>query len=543
MLRFLRRRRNEEAGAITVMVAVITCFVLIPLAALAVDIGVQRVARRDVQAVADVVALDLARQLDGRDYGELKGSIQTLADKSAARNRVIGSAVPSVAPEYGTIDTEAWDPADPEAYFTPADGDDVVPNAVRVRASTSVDFQIESGSGGAVRTAIATARAEVCYSTGSFALNLNSSKSALLNALVGDALDLSAISYTGLADADVSLLGLATELGVGSVDGLLALDNLSLADLFLASAEALQAEGGDTADINLLNQLALSVGALPPIAFGDLIALTPGDNSALTTTVNLLDLVSGSAFLANGENALAVPNLTVGVPNVAGVTTSLKIIQKPIKNCTRQPQQTSQIDLDVHVDLANIQITVIPLLLVVGASTDIDLSLDIAHATTTRTNAFCGDPEGVDVSVASGLASLSLDTVIGLGSLATATLSTSTSAPPATNTVQFRHPPDGYGDKKSVGSSAILPTLSSTDVNIQLLPGFPLPPLVGVNAVLSGLLSGVVSGIVTPILNPLISNLNSLLLTPLTQLLGVNMGGADLYFNEPPTCNNPVLAG
>ena len=46
-----------------IMVAIITCFAVIPLAAYAVDIGVQRVARRDIQAVADVVALDLARQL------------------------------------------------------------------------------------------------------------------------------------------------------------------------------------------------------------------------------------------------------------------------------------------------------------------------------------------------------------------------------------------------------------------------------------------------------------------------------------------------
>ncbi|MFL6156446.1 MAG: pilus assembly protein TadG-related protein, partial [Marmoricola sp.] len=74
------RRRNEQ-GVVAVVVAIVTCFTLIPIAALAVDIGVQRVARRDAQSVADVVALDLARQLDGRTYAQLSPTMQTLANR------------------------------------------------------------------------------------------------------------------------------------------------------------------------------------------------------------------------------------------------------------------------------------------------------------------------------------------------------------------------------------------------------------------------------------------------------------------------------
>ena len=38
------RRLREESGVVAIVMALVTCFVLIPLAAFAVDIGMQRVA-------------------------------------------------------------------------------------------------------------------------------------------------------------------------------------------------------------------------------------------------------------------------------------------------------------------------------------------------------------------------------------------------------------------------------------------------------------------------------------------------------------------
>lgn len=538
-LQQIRRRRNrDEHGVVAIMVAIITCFTVIPLAAYAVDIGVQRVARRDIQAVADVVALDLARQLgEGRTVGQLQGSLQSLANKSAARNAG-GAGAPTVVAELGTVDATKWSSSstNPPGYFTPVTDVDAVPTAVRVRASSSVNFNISGGSGGVQRTAIATTQASACFSVGSFALNLDSSKSALLNSMVNDALNLSAISYQGLADANVTLAQLAAELNAGSVDGLLALDQLSLADLYLASAQALQKAGGDTADIALLNQLATAnIGALPKIALGDLIALESGNNAALGTNINLLNIVAGSALIANGDNALAVPSLTVGVPNLTGITTSLKVIQKPVYHCKAGEVRTSQVDLAIDVTVAALNI------LGLAASTTVHVNLAIAEAKATRTNAYCGTPEGIDVALASGLASLSLVPTIDLKLLglpiAKVTGSVGTNAPAADNLIKFQHPPDPYPTTKSVGSNAILPTLALNDLNITVLGVLPLLVTTG------GLLNGVLNTIVTPIINPLIGNLNTVLLTPLTSLLGLKLGGADLHFADPPTCNNPRLAG
>lgn len=211
MRRLLRERRRDESGVVAVVVALITCFTLLPLAAFAVDIGVQRVARRDMQAVADVVALDLARELDGRTYSQLHAGLQARADRSAARNRHVGEPA-VVRAELGTVDPAAYDPRDQDAHFTPISSDaGGVPNAVRVTASTSVDFSIAGGRGGATRSAIAQA-GTACFKLGSYALGLTSASSPLLNALIGDALGVGVLGYTGLANANVSLLGLAAEL-------------------------------------------------------------------------------------------------------------------------------------------------------------------------------------------------------------------------------------------------------------------------------------------------------------------------------------------
>ncbi|MGO4258314.1 hypothetical protein [Marmoricola sp. RAF53] len=529
------RGPRDERGVVAVAVALITCFMLIPLAAYAVDIGVQRVARRDAQSVADLVALDLARLLDGRKYGQLSGGLQAAADKSAARNSGPGGT-PTVVPELGTL-AGTFDPNNPGANFVKMTDPNLVPTAVRVTVKSSVTFTIMPGRGSVTRTALAKTDSSACYDIGSYSLNLNSQRSALLNALVGDALNLSAITYTGLANANVKLLGLATELNAGTVDELLNLKDLSLNQLYLASARALQKSGGNAANVALLNQLATAnLGALPHVKLGDLLNLQSGNNAALGTNLNLLDLVATSAFVANGNNALAIPNLGLNaIPGVLNVTGSLKIVEKPHHTCTSDLVNTSQIDLQLHVTVADLD------LLLFRAVTTVDLSLQVGTGTARRTNAFCGNPSGIDVSVGSGLAQLSLSPNIVLKLLGLPLVEVyggvGTTAPPASTTLQYRNPPDSLGVVKSSGSGVILPQLQLSDLHLNLLGLLPL----GVSQ--AGILSAVLSSIVTPILNPVIAVLNSALLTPLTDLLGLNLGGADVIFKDEPDCTNPVLAG
>jgi len=532
-------RRRDEGGVIAIVVSLVTCFTLIPLAAFAVDIGVQRVARRDIQSIADVVALDLARQLDGRNASNIGAGLQALADKSAARNGAAGNGAIVVTPELGVVDENSYDPANPDAYFTPISGT-AVPNAVKVTAETSVDFSLSPGSGGVTRTSIAKTQKYACFSMGSFALNLNSAQSTLLNRLVNDSLNLSAISYTGLANAKVTLLGLATELGVGTPAELAGLSNLSLNQLFLASAHVLQAQGGEAADIALLNQLAVAnLSSLPNISFGDILDLNSAPESALDASVNLLDLVSTAAFVANGNNALAIPTLTAGIPNVASVSAALKVIEKPQDGCHQvgDTVRTSQVDLDITFNLVNLNV-----LALVVAQTKLSVHVSLAEALGTLTNIQCGNPYGIDVSVASALSQVSSHLEITLRTLglpiATVDVMPTTNAPAATSNVQFRNPPDAYDVAKSTGSGTALSTISLTTGDINVL-GLPLGVTTG------GLLSGITSALLTPIINPLINNTNSILVGPLADLLGLNLGGADLFVHEPPAyaCNGVAMAG
>ncbi len=538
-------RRRGESGVIAIVTSLITCFTLVPLAAVAVDIGVQRVARRDIQSVADMVSLDLARQLDGRTAQVIQGGLQNLADKSAGRNSAAGTDVIVVTAELGVVDEAAFDPADPDAYFTPVSGT-AVPNAVKVRASTAVDFSLRSGKGKVWRTSIAKSQKYACFSIGSFALNMNSAdsafvrRSALLNHLINDSLNLSAISYTGLANSKITLRGLATNLGVGTPSELASLSNLSLNRLFLASAQVLQSEGGEAVDVTLLNQLATAnLSALAHVTLGDVLDLHTAPEAALDATVNVLDLVSAAAFVANGTNALTIPTLTAGIPNVASVTASLKVIEKPQDGCHQvgDTVRTAQVDLDITFNLLNLNV-----LALVVAETKFSVHVSLAEAIGTLTNIDCGTPYGIDLSVASSLSQVSTHLEITLKSLglpiATVDVMPTTNAPAATNTIQFRYPPDAYDVAKSTGSGVALSTISLTTADITVL-SLPFGVTTG------GLLTGIMGTIVTPIVNPLIANTNSILVGPLADLLGLNLAGADVFVHEPPpyACNGVAMAG
>jgi Flp pilus assembly protein TadG len=124
-----RVRRKDEQGAVAVFVAIVLTLLMVA-SAFAVDLGMQRAARADMQAVADAVAIDLARELDGRTATQL-GTLQAAANASRDRNKstTLGS-VPVVTPELGVVNRAT-------GVFTPVSGG-TVPNAVRVTATTSV---------------------------------------------------------------------------------------------------------------------------------------------------------------------------------------------------------------------------------------------------------------------------------------------------------------------------------------------------------------------------------------------------------------------
>jgi uncharacterized membrane protein len=578
-----RSASTEERGATTVLVALVLAVLLIT-AAFAVDIGMQRVARADMQSLADVVALDLAREMEGRTVSELEAAEESLAEASRDRNQDVinyDGSPPGLSIDWGELDAAG--------EFVPLSGS-ASPSAVRVRAETTVGFAFGPiagvDDGDADRAAVASAETAACFSLGSYAARLDTSSSVLLKGLVEDALggslSLDAASYRGIADADISLLDLAAELGVGSVDELLTA-NVTAADLFVAAADVLTGDG-NTADADVLRAIAAHIGA-HDISVGRLIDARSGGEAAETATINALDLVTATALVANGTNALSIPDLGVRLPMLGtNLTSSLSIVEKARKACGKKGQataETSQVALDVDGKLA--AATVLGLN-VTGGQTNV--SVDVASARGLLTDVVCGDattasPSGEDVQVAKGLVGASVSTSVHvsgslgsdsglLGSLlggltgllgtvvrvdvaGDVSLAAGTSDPAGVETAHIRVPvePTTWGEAYPLGSGELgLDTASVTaspppNLTIRVYTSVLGIPVLKTDVTASQILqitTNLVGALTSNLVGPLLTAVNTNLLEPLTNLLGIKLGGADV-FGEKPVCGNPRLVG
>lgn len=581
----LRRRRRDERGATAILVGVLMSTVLVAITAFTVDLGTQRVARRDMQAVADLVALDMSRQLDGvKTASALTASTewnQALA-RSLARNTSAIGGTPTVTAEVGTVDGAT-------GTFTVVTGT-TIPSSVRVSARTEVDFAFGLASrGGASRSAVATARSTACFRLGSYAAGLNSADSPLLSSLLNGALGLnvSAVSYQGLAGADLGLLGLATQLGLGSVDEL-ATTTVTAGQLFLAAAQVAQSQG-NTAQATVLNNLATTVGPLSPIPIAGIVSIATGQGAGVGSSINALDLVSGAAFLANGSNALSIPSLGTDLGLLGtNLTTSVKIIEGAQMACgasgvsgLTDPRvavaRTSQGDINISGTLASVSAPNLTGLTVSAGKTDI--SVQLAKATGTMTRIVCGagtsgSPQGMDVSVASQLTSASVTQTVSvdgnitsgglLGSLlggllgsilsveihGTLKLTTTTAQPSSTRSVQIRVPNAPPNWKTGVGSGSGELGLDKTTTTAVWTDGPRLTArgLLGIRIDLSvqqiaNLTQSLVTNLTNGVLGSLLPVVNTTLLSPLQRLLGLELAGATVFGVPTPSCQSPILVG
>ncbi|NHA01875.1 hypothetical protein G5V59_25590 [Nocardioides sp. W3-2-3] len=121
----LRRRgtRQDERGAVT-LVMVFVLVVMLLGSAFVVDLGVQRVARSDMQAIADLVALDLARELDGRTVTDVRPAVdaepapQQRAQRRRDRHRDAAGR-PTGSARCATASSWSWPPACPPRSGSP----------------------------------------------------------------------------------------------------------------------------------------------------------------------------------------------------------------------------------------------------------------------------------------------------------------------------------------------------------------------------------------------------------------------------------------
>lgn len=326
---------NRQCGALGLL-GIVTLLLAVLFTAVAVDSGRLMMEQRRLQTVADMAALDAAARAGNCGTGDLD-AIEALAAASAARNNHAG---PPLAVSVGKISVGAGGVREfAETSINNA-------TAVHVLASKTVPASLFAGGTlGSETTLRAEAVAErdalAGFSAGSMLLSLSDDEAALLNNLLGGVLGspvgLDVLSYQGIAATDLSVGELVdASAGIGTVDELLDAD-LTMAEMLNLYADAVAAS--DAANVEVANGMdALIAANVSDLTanFGDILAVTTENpEDAAEADVNLMDLITTSALVANGDSAIDLP-LKLTVPDLLGLTdevlnveTELTIIEPP----------------------------------------------------------------------------------------------------------------------------------------------------------------------------------------------------------------------
>lgn len=603
-MELLRPRTRGDRGAVVPIVAVMMTL-LIVIASFAVDLGMLRVVRRDMQTLSDVVALDLSRLVDGRTAAKIldgsgtgsqaRPTLEDAKTRSVARN--MGSTVGSRPTVTVTL---AFTNAD-GSISRASDGSIVpvprtaVPQAVVVTARSKLDFAFSPGTGTVQRTAVGANQEAACFELGSYvaAVRVDAGLVPVLNSLTGLSLSAGAVGYQGLLDTSLSIAQLANTTVLGSPDGVLTAP-ISYRNLILASIEVLQRNpnndpttqvNGAVAQLNAV--LTTSTGLSQSFKLGDALGISTVSDAALATRLSLLNIITAGAALADGKDAVALPvGATTGI---ASVTSTLKAVEGRKLGCglvapTPPPttcpavgsgDQTacatsSQLSGVVTAALTPIALSVVGVssTAITGTSV-INVGLGNATGVLTAPDPVCAsgtttDPDLETVRVSSALGILDTTTSLHvvaqvqlpiglLGALVSTRVEFDlpvTASTPSTPdaTANLKVPPN---DVTPITTGSInrlgVPTVgaaSNLTVNGAASAAVLGTTVALVNSLVVGpVTSAVTSTVVPTVLAPFVAAVNSTVLTPVRELLGLDVGGVDVYATGRPTCQSPELVG
>ncbi len=547
-----RRRSHDESGAVLVFVA-IAMVVMIGSTALAVDIGQLTNNNRSLQAVADVIALDAARAMNGETVSQLSaptGAVTVAAQASASRNNF---PYATLTVDLGTATGGNFVRQDPAV--TP----NAVPTAARVTAAATVNFAFAHGSRTTNRSATAVQQSITGISVGSFLARVSTS-TGLLNSVLGGFLgaNLTLVGYTGIAAGSVNLGELQAQLGIDTVDALLT-TNVSVKNFLNATAAALLVRNDSTSLTARTGVLSLASATNASLTFklGDLISIPQGAGSAAAAAdINVLQLIEMAAQVANGTNALSVtlsPSSLGGLGgllNAGGNALSLKVIEAPkiVIGPAAQDAGGNWVTT-VHTAQVRLMIHLRPLGTVLGGLLDLPIYIEAASATASVRGITCATPaDNSTVNVHTDTQALRVRvgaindinaanpiltdaTILNVLGLARVTARADAGLASSSSDLVF-HGPFDWSNTQTVGSSSLgLGSLIQSDplvLNLHVL---------GLGLGLGGVLSSVLA-----LLNPILSVVDNGLLDPLLSGLGISLGGGDIT-NFMLNCNGLKLVG
>jgi len=372
------RHHSDERGAAAILFAVFLV-VLVGMTAMVVDLGYAYYSKQRLQDALDLATIAAARELDGAS------GYQEAARQAAAR-----VMDPEYKPEGGfTVGIGCVAPSSPRTanlciggYTTRDNQGERLPLGQRFLANDAAQdaarmfgqaespsffariFEVDVIDVGAISTAVRNGDTRAQLSIRSTLVSIDSTRSALLNAVVGGLLgghlNLSAAAWDGLLKTDINLLDyldtvldVETALTVGSYEELLALQNLSAGRLLQVAADVLQRDDSSNISADALAGLLQIAAIIPPswqVSLGDLVSVAGGTAAAgLDVGLEVLQLVTGMVQVANGRNAIAAEidlstAALTGLPvlnilgGVAGVKIKLAVIETPRLSAIGNPE-------------------------------------------------------------------------------------------------------------------------------------------------------------------------------------------------------------
>lgn len=531
MIRRSPANRQYQSGAIG-LAGILILLTALLFTALAVDSGRLWMQQRHLQSIADIAAINASRQLGCNS--NLPNVIQ-MAQQAAVNNGFEGQL--STNPNQvllGKVNTVQG-----IRQFT-ADGSS---EAVYIKITKEVPSSLIAGGliGGTV-----TLHAEAvsvsdpplaAFGIGSFAASLNSQQSVLLNGLLGGMLgaplNLDVLSYRGIANTTINLRDMLAVSGqVGTLEDLLN-SNMQVADLLeLFTNAAGQSGAVDVQALAAMQAIAAIATKNATLKLGDVLAVTtPDTNAAATVGLNALSLITTTAMIANGTNAVNMP-LGINLPSISTINAQITVIEPPQFTvgpaagsgnlCTTA--KTAQVRTRVGVLVS------IPLL----ARIDLALNVEVAQGSAGLSAIQQNDGVSVvEIEASPGIAALTLTNNAGTGP---ARVSTLLNLPIADMRLNLPIQPTSPQMLEYSVADPVKDNLPQTQSVASPL-GSSLENALGQSdalnvTVLSVLNLGLVNNVVSTIVRPLLSEIGRVLLDPLLNLLGIRVGGMDVMLED-----------
>ena len=369
--------------------------------AFGVDLGLTTVGNRQVQAVADTAALDLARYVDVADWTTTitsAGASITFLDKKLVNANTDNGSNTTLTEVPGVWQNGTFTPDGQKIGLKTAQCFFLKPftgfpcNAVKVTATQSVPQIFVGGHSHVSRSAIAAVTPEAAFSVGSYLASVNSQQSTVLNALLGKlggTANVTALGYQGLANTNVTLNQLITASG-----GLLTTSNVLTASLPGSTWQSIwnAAVANQLTSVNcsstptplpclasaaLSGPNALNFTSSTQAQLCQLVSVNGSTCSngtlttaALSTSLNALQTFTTEAEVANGTTALDL-GTSLGITGVTDAKLTLNLTQIPqvAFGAVNATASTAQVSTDLQLSVLGIGLVDVPLSAAQGTAT------------------------------------------------------------------------------------------------------------------------------------------------------------------------------